>query len=141
MVNLEKYFNQMNAEVLYQENKLEEDLLKSVPSELHSFYKTFKSVSLKYGEIYDVNEAIKISSNKQFAPDWFVFGRDIYCSYWLCSYEPDKEGNSFTEWDHESGLDLKTEEAAFASLTSILISIEEDLADSISELDSLLEDE
>ncbi|MCI9079097.1 MAG: hypothetical protein HFH68_09290 [Lachnospiraceae bacterium] len=39
---------------------------------------------MPYGNIYDIDSAMEISERAPFFPNWFVFGKDNYFSYWLC---------------------------------------------------------
>jgi len=98
--------------------------LKGIPDRLHDLYKTALEVELPFGRIFTVDRALKQSKNKPFSPNWFVFGQDNYFSFWLCSYSPDKEGLSFTYWDHESGNDI--DGAVWPDLESFLQDLEEE---------------
>lgn len=98
--------------------------LEGVPDILHDLYDNIIEVELPFGHIFSVDIALEHSKNKPFSPDWFVFGRDHYFSFWLCSYSPDEEGLSFTYWDHESGNEI--EGAVWPDLESFLQEVEEE---------------
>ncbi|WP_394522810.1 hypothetical protein [Lacrimispora sp. JR3] len=91
---------------------------------MHGLYETVLEVELPFGRIFAVDIALEQSKNKPFSPDWFVFGRDNYFSFWLCSYFPDKEGLSFTYWDHESGNEI--DGAVWPDLESFLQDLEDE---------------
>ena len=107
---LKRYFENLQDiykdEVKLVETNIKTDNLDKVPKVLHSLYESISKAKLPFGEIFTIDEAIKKSRNKPFNPDWFVFGKDNYFSFWLCSFNKDEEGLSFTYWDHESGEDI-----------------------------------
>lgn len=78
----------------------------TIPDALIELYGFLSKASLPFGEIFSVEEALKQSERSPFAPDWFVFGKDRYFSFWLCLYNPDDEGLNFTSWDHDSGNEI-----------------------------------
>ncbi len=100
--------------------------LKEIPDTLHDLYENVLEADLPFGHIFTVETALEQSKNKPFNPDWFVFGRDNYFSFWLCSYSPDKEGLSFTYWDHESGNEI--DGAVWSDLESFLQDLEEEFS-------------
>ena len=81
-------------------------------------------MNLPFGEIYPIEIAIKQSERNPFKPNWFVFGKDKYFSFWLCSYSANEEGLSFTYWDHESGNEI--DEAVWSDVISFLKEMEEE---------------
>lgn len=121
MNELMKYFDCIGADVSEETISLQE---KEVPQMLCKFYERIKSVDLPYGNIYDIDLAIEISKRAPFFPNWFVFGKDNYFSYWLCFKGNNGDGCYFTCWDHESGLDI--DEPAWEDLLSFLKAMEED---------------
>lgn len=98
--------------------------LKKVPIALLPLYKLSSSIQLPFGEIYTIEESIKRSKRKPFNPEWFVFGTDRYFSFWLCAYNQDEEGLSFTYWDHESGNSIGT--AVWPDIISFLEELEDE---------------
>lgn len=86
---------------------------------------------LPFGEIYSIEEALKQSERSPFKPNWFVFGRDKYFSFWLCSFIEDEEGLSFTYWDHESGNEI--DGAVWSDIVSFLEEIQSNYEDYINE--------
>lgn len=74
---------------------------KQIPKILNSLYKLTSEAKLPFGEIFTIESALKHSKESPFVPEWFAFGHDYYFSFWLCKYEPDGKGLSFTSWDHE----------------------------------------
>lgn len=109
------------------ETNLKNPNLIGIPNILHGLYEIISEVELPFGRIFTVEQALEQSKNKPFSPNWFVFGRDNYFSFWLCSYSPDTEGLSFTYWDHESGNEI--EEAVWPDLESFLQDLEEEYLD------------
>ena len=87
-------------------------------------YSYISKANLPFGEIFTIEEALKQSERKPFAPDWFVFGKDRYFSYWLCSYKADEEGLSFTYWDHDSGNEI--DGAVWSDIVSLLEDIKKE---------------
>jgi len=98
--------------------------LERIPTALKDLYKDILEVELPFGRIFAPGTAWEQSKNRPFSPDWFVFGRDNYFSFWLCSYLPDEEGLSFTYWDHESGSEI--DGAVWPDLQSFLQDLEEE---------------
>lgn len=124
---LEEYIS--NLKKKYEDVKIVEcnskkQNLKGIPNILHDLYETVLEVELPFGRIFTVDIALEQSKNKPFSPNWFVFGRDNYFSFWLCSYSPDKEGLSFTYWDHESGNEI--DGAVWPDLESFLQDLEDE---------------
>lgn len=126
--NVEEYFsylrNKYPNKVRIETKDINAEKLKSVPKALHSLYNEMSKAILPYGEIFSIEEALEQSKRNPFKPKWFVFGKDRYFTFWLCSYEEDAEGLSFTYWDHESGNEI--EEAVWKDVISFLQEIEEE---------------
>ncbi|MHC1748046.1 MAG: hypothetical protein AB9856_06600 [Cellulosilyticaceae bacterium] len=122
MDNLKLYLERLQEKygdtVKLNDARLKEIELDKVPKELQNLYKLVSQANLPFGKIFSVERAIKESENEPFKSKWFVFGKDNYFSFWLCSYEKDKEGLSFTSWDHESGSEIG--EAADEDIVSFL---------------------
>lgn len=117
---IEKYGNKVCLSV----PKIDTEKLKKIPVALHPLYKIVSNVSFPFGEIYTIEESLKQSERKPFNPNWFVFGRDRYFSFWLCSFTKDEDGLSFTYWDHESGNEI--DGAVWSDIISFLKEIEEE---------------
>ena len=101
-----------------------EAILERIPAALGNLYRYTSKVNLPFGEIYPVEKAVRQSEKNPFSPDWCVFGKDKYFSFWLCSYSPNEEGSSFTYWDHESGNEI--EEALWSDLVSFLTEMDDE---------------
>lgn len=125
MDKLINYFKEINAEFIEKSSSVEN---KDVPEAMKFFYEKFKSVTLPYGIIYDLETALKESAIPPFLPNWFVFGQDNYFSFWLC-YKGDNlyDDCYFTYWDHDSGCEI--EEPIWKDLLSFLKEVEEDAND------------
>jgi hypothetical protein len=98
--------------------------LEQIPVALHSLYQLTSKAKLPFGEIFDIDKALMQSERKPFKPNWFVFGKDNYFSFWLCSFDVDKEGLSFTYWDHESGNEI--DGAVWSDIVSFLKDLEKE---------------
>ena len=95
-----------------------EDVLQSLPEPLREFYLEYDSADFPFGHIFSPEEALNDPVAKQaFGDGWFQFGCDDYFSFWLCRFEPDREGLWLDPWDHDSETDP---EPAFADLPSFL---------------------
>lgn len=105
--------------------KISDKQLQKVPKVMHDFYKTVLEAELPFGKIFSLERALKESERPPFKQEWFVFGKDNYFSFWLCSYQSDSNGLSFTSWDHESGSEIG--EAAAEDIILFLKEIEEDI--------------
>ena len=103
--------------------------LERIPIALKDFYKDILEVELPFGQIFTPDIACEQSKNKPFNPDWFVFGRDKYFSFWICSYLPDEDGLSFTYWDHESGNEI--DGAVWPDLQSFLEDLEKEYVNKV----------
>lgn len=99
---LNKLENKYANKVKLNKSDLLDEQLKIVPKSLHDFYKIVSQAEFPFGRIFSIDRALKESERLPFKPKWFVFGRDNYFSFWLCSYNKDLEGLSFTYWDHTS---------------------------------------
>jgi len=122
-----KYLNDFKKSydnVTIVESNPENSNLEGIPTPLKDLYKDVLEVELPFGRIFMPSIALEQSKKKPFLPEWFVFGRDNYFSFWLCSYLPDKDGLSFTYWDHESGNEI--EGAVWSDLESFLQELEEE---------------
>ncbi|HNX57681.1 MAG TPA: hypothetical protein PKK43_01175 [Spirochaetota bacterium] len=95
-----------------------------IPGALKELYGFMSKASLPFGEIFSVEEALRQSERNPFKPDWFVFGKDRYFSFWLCLYNPDDEGLSFTSWDHDSGNEI--DGAVWTDVISFLKDMEQE---------------
>lgn len=101
------------------EGAANESKLALVPEKLREFYSTFQSMKLPFGKVFSIDECIKASDAEPFKSEgWFCFGQDDYFSFWLCKLEPDSEGLSFTEWDHEGEEEIG--DPAFAGISEFL---------------------
>jgi hypothetical protein len=98
--------------------------LENVPNVLRPLYSVISSAKLPFGQIFSIDEALKHSQRLPFIPDWFVFGKDKYFSYWICLYNEDDDGLSFTYWDHTSGNIL--EGAVWGDVVEFLQEVEAD---------------
>lgn len=121
MDDLMKYFDGIGADVKVKSSSLHRE---EVPKMLREFYEKIESAALPYGSIYNIDSAIKLSKRSPFFPNWFVFGKDNYFSYWLCYKGDNSDGCYFTSWDHESGLEI--DEPVWEDLLSFLKEMEED---------------
>jgi len=110
-----------SVKVIPSEKKLE--LLKKIPDLLHPVYDIISSLELPFGQIFTIEEALKQSQKLPYKPDWFVFGKDKYFSFWICLFNKDEDGLSFTYWDHESGNEI--DGAAWEDIVSFLEELEE----------------
>lgn len=110
--------------VIVNNSNFNKEILEKTPKALQPVYKKISKLVLPSGEIFTIDTALKISEQAPFNPNWFVFGKDTYFSFWLCLYEPDENGLSFTYWDHESR--NKIDEAVYPDLISFLQEIEDD---------------
>lgn len=130
MDKIKKYFAELekkqNCTVTYCSESITDKKLKKVPVMLHDFYRTIAKAELPFGRIFTLEEALEQSQNMPFCNKWFVFGQDKYFSFWLCNYESDAYGFSFTSWDHESGNDIETEEALEKDIISFLEYVQEE---------------
>lgn len=119
MNKIEAYLNELkkkyNCDIKMCENNKQLD---KVPEIMHDFYKIVLEAELPFGKLFSLEKALKESERAPFNPDWFVFGKDNYFSFWLCSYNKDSNGLSFTSWDHESGSEIG--EAADEDIISFL---------------------
>lgn len=121
MNKLMKYFEIINAEVNKDISLVHRA---EVPEVMYDFYKTFGSVNLPYGTIYNLDSALMYSQRAPFYPNWFVFGHDNYFSFWLCFKGQDSNGYYFTCWDHEAGVEI--DEPVCKDLLEFLKEMEED---------------
>lgn len=121
-VYFEKLIKKYGNEVSLTEPDSNNEKLKQIPNALHSLYKFTSNVKLPFGEIFDMDKALIQSDREPFKPNWFVFGKDNYFSFWLCSFDVDEEGLSFTYWDHESGNEI--DGAVWNDMISFLEEIE-----------------
>lgn len=92
-----------------------------LPEPLKGIYALANGLDLPFGYVLPIERAVEESKNSPFSPDWFVFGKDHYFSFWLCAYKPDEDGAWITTWDHESrneidGAVWKTLEEFFAEM-------------------------
>ncbi|NRT91291.1 hypothetical protein [Clostridium beijerinckii] len=133
--NIKSYFETLakkyENEVSLTTPNIENGNLQQVPDALHQLYKLTSSAKLPFGEIYSIEEVLKQSERSPFKPNWFVFGRDKYFSFWLCSFIEDEEGLSFTYWDHESGNEI--DGAVWSDIVSFLEEIQSNYEDYINE--------
>ena len=107
----------------------EDGKLDLVPERLREFYTAFQSMRMPFGEIFSIDESIKISKSEPFKSEgWFCFGQDDYFSFWLCRISPDSEGLSFTSWDHE--MEEEIGQPAFENLADYLKFLSDDYMDS-----------
>lgn len=124
MNKIKQYFMELekkyHCNITYCFSEISDKQLKKVPVVLHDFYRTIAKAELPFGQIFTVEQAIKESENTPFPPNWFVFGQDNYFSFWLCRYNSDLDGLSFTSWDHESGNTIEIEEATDKDIISFL---------------------
>lgn len=82
-----------------------ENIPSSVPFKLFELYEFCNGIRLPFGYVFDIRQGFDESKNSPFSPNWFVFGKDNYFSLWLCSYEENEDGLSFTTWGHKAGND------------------------------------
>lgn len=120
---LMKYLESIGSQI----NTGKSELSEGIPFKMREFYEKIKNVELPFGYIFDVETAIKISKGEPFAPNWFVFGKDNYFNFWLCSKKEKENGYYFTYWDHGSGLEI--EEPIWEDLLSFLKGIEDETGD------------
>lgn len=125
---IEMYFNEMiekygDDNVIVTASDIDHEKLKQMPKALTSLYKLASEVELPFGEIFTLETALEESEENPFKPDWFAFGHDNYFSYWLCRFEPDDKGLSFTSWDHECP---NIGKAVFADIVSFFKDAEEE---------------
>lgn len=111
MGRIKEYFDRLKEtykdKVVLEESHYDEKTLNMVPEVMRDFYRAYKEAYLPFGHIYTIEDSIKDSKAEPFKTEkWFSFGFDGYFSFWICSLKPDKKGNSFTYWDHESGLEI-----------------------------------
>lgn len=92
--------------------------LHKVPKALLECYQMIDKATFPFGRIYSIEEAVKESAHPPFTGKWFVFGQDHDFSFWLCKYQKDQRGYSFTAWDHSSGSGIG--EAAYEDLVTFL---------------------
>lgn len=103
----EELMYEYSIDVLAKKSTYNEQQLTLVPEALREFYKEISEADLSFGHIYSIDDALKEAKVEPFNSEgWFPFGQDNYFSFWLCSYQPDKENLSFTTWDHKSGCDI-----------------------------------
>lgn len=125
---LEIYFKNLKSKykdkVSLVESYINNNDLNKVPQVLHLLYESIAKAELPFGRIFTIDEAVKESQNNPFKPNWFVFGEDNYFSFWLCSFNKDEDGLSFTYWDHELGEDI--EGAICEDIISFLMEVQED---------------
>ncbi|BCJ95512.1 hypothetical protein acsn021_30810 [Anaerocolumna cellulosilytica] len=95
-----------------------------IPKVLHSLYSVISEAKFPFGEIFTIEKALSQSSKNPFTPNWFVFGKDNYFSFWICSFAEDEEGLNFTYWDHESGNEI--DGAVWDNFISFFDEIQED---------------
>lgn len=128
MKEIEEYFNELikkyNCNIKFCTDNICSEKLEKIPNCMYDFYRMIEKADLPYGEIFSMERAIKESERLPFKPNWFVFGKDNYFSFWLCLYSPDSEGMSFTSWDHEGGSEIG--EAADKDICSFLKDEEEE---------------
>lgn len=101
-----------------------DDKLSNIPVALQALYKFASGIKLPFGQIYTLEKALEQSERVPFKPNWFVFGKDNYFSFWICSFREDSDGLSFTYWDHESGNDI--DGAVWEDIVSFLKEMEEE---------------
>lgn len=118
--DLQKKYGE-DTEIIPKNNHIAPD---KIPLPLQSLYSTIEKVKLPFGQIYSVEKALEQSKNAPFSPNWFVFGKDCYFSFWLCSFDEDEDGLSFTSWDHDNGSEIG--EAAFETVLEFLQDAEEE---------------
>lgn len=121
MKKLNDYLRKVNANIIKQKGIIDEE---KIPEVLQKFYSNIKSVELEYGNIWNYNKALEISKAEPFYPNWFVFGKDNYFNFWLCSKINYENNCYFTYWDHESGLEI--EEPIWKDLLSFLQAMEKE---------------
>lgn len=121
MKKVNEYLKKVKANISKQDAVIIDN---KIPQVLRKFYTEVKSVELEFGNIWDYETAFEISKAEPFYPDWFVFGKDNYFSFWICSKVDYGNGCYFTYWDHESGLQI--EEPVWEDLLSFLQSMEKE---------------
>lgn len=132
MNELEIYFNKLkkkynnnkyNFHIEYNKDNIIIKEFEKIPKAIYPFYKIISKAELPFGTIFSIEDAIKLSKEQPFNDEWFVFGKDNYFSFWLCSYNPDSENLSFTSWDHECG---EIGEPVYEDIISLFQDIEEE---------------
>ncbi|MCM1373744.1 MAG: hypothetical protein NC245_01470 [Muribaculum sp.] len=129
MTELEKFIEEMKEKygdsVIVQKGACDKEILKRVPEPLKEFYSEYESTEFPFGRIYPATIALEesIKTEPFNSERWFWFGFDGYFSFWLCSFQPDKEGLWITPYDHEADCER---ECVYASLIDFLKDIEEE---------------
>lgn len=132
-MNFEQYLNELKSaykeEVITIPSQSKETELAKVPEALWECYQLIDRATLPFGRIYSIEQAVKESEHLPFlglssGGEWFVFGQDNFFSFWLCKYQKDQSGYSFTAWDHESGTGIG--EAADEDIVTFLKEEQED---------------
>jgi hypothetical protein len=119
---IEKYFKELiekygDDNIRITTSDFDGEQLKQIPKVLNSLYELVSKARLPFGEVFTIESALKHSKESPFEPEWFAFGHDYYFSFWLCKYEPDDKGLSFTSWDHECS---EIGKAVFGDIVSFL---------------------
>lgn len=81
-------------------------------------------MSTSFGDILDYETAMRFSQSPPFNPNWFVFGKDKYFNFWLCSKVDYGTELYFTYWDHAAGTEI--EEPVWEDLPSFLLDMKEE---------------
>ncbi len=122
MNEIELYFKKLkniyNCDIKFCDNKIFKCDLNKIPKAIQDLYKIISTAELPFGRIFSVDEALKKSKLFPFNPNWFVFGQDKYFSFWVCLYNPDLDGLSFTSWDHE--FESEIDEPVYEDIISFL---------------------
>lgn len=136
MTAIETFINKMKQkygdEVVVKERTDNKEIPLNVPEPLKEFYLKYEYIEFTFGSIDSVENALRHSAAAEpfKSQGWFCFGFDGYFSYWLCRYEPDKDGLWLASWDHEVDDEI---ECIYADLVSFLQALEEEYEENCEE--------